>query len=68
MKWYKNLKIINKLISAFLVVAILGTIIGAFGIYFVTQIKNSDAELYSRDTLGIEYAGAAGGKLSAAPL
>ncbi len=58
-KWYKNLKIINKLISAFLVVAIMGTIIGLFGIFFVMQIKNSDAELYETDTLGLEYTGAA---------
>ncbi len=58
-KWYKNLKIVNKLISAFLVSAILGTIVGLLGIFFVMQIKNSDSELYKHDTLGLQYAGSA---------
>ena len=56
---FRNLKISKKLIVGFLIVAILASIIGVIGIISITKIRDSDATLYSQDTLGLQYAGSA---------
>lgn len=59
MAWFKNVSISKKLIIGFLIVAILASIIGVFGIFSVNRLKKSDTALYNEDTLGLQYAGSA---------
>ena len=46
MKWFQNLKIANKLIVAFLCVAVIAGIVGAVGVFNVTDLAQQDMELY----------------------
>ena len=55
MKWFQQLKLATKLVSSFLVVAIIATIVGGLGI---VQLRKSDERtriLYERDTRSVEY-------------
>ena len=57
MNWFKNLKIANKLIVGFLVVAIIASAVGIVGIVGILSIKQADSQLYEEDTRGMQYAG-----------
>lgn len=57
--WFLNLKISNKLIIGFLIVSFIALIVGIIGIINLNNIKNSDATLYNKNTLGLKYSGSA---------
>lgn len=50
MKWFYNLRISAKLITGFIIVAIIAGIVGAVGIFNILKINNLDTELYERHT------------------
>ena len=51
MNWFKNMKIRTKLLSSFLIVAILAGVIGYMGISRIKQIDAADTKLYEKITL-----------------
>lgn len=53
MQWFYNLKISTKLLSAFIVVAIVAAIVGAVGISNMNKLSKSDEELYQNMTVPI---------------
>ncbi|SHH63095.1 methyl-accepting chemotaxis protein [Sporobacter termitidis DSM 10068] len=59
MKWFKDFSITKKLITGFLVVILIAGCVGAIGVLNISAIKKSDAELYSQNTLSLQYSGAA---------
>ena len=52
MKWFYNLKIRVKMLSGFIIVALLGGIIGVFGIVNLTSMSRNEQALYSNNILG----------------
>ena len=48
MKWYKNLKIAVKLISGFLIIAILAAAVGVFGIIMISSNNTVSDEMFSK--------------------
>jgi len=54
MKWFYNLKINTKLLTSFIVVAIIAVIVGTIGIANIKALDNSDAELYEKTTVPIQ--------------
>ncbi|SHH61835.1 methyl-accepting chemotaxis protein [Sporobacter termitidis DSM 10068] len=59
MKWYTNLKITNKLVFGFLVLAIIAAIVGGFGMLTITQLRAIDKKLYEENAVALQYAGTA---------
>ncbi len=57
MKWFRNLKIANKLLAGFLVVAIVAVVAGTVGVVNVIHISRNGDLLYTQNTLGLNYAG-----------
>lgn len=55
MKWFKNLKVGVKLISGFLVVAIIAAAIGIFGIININKIMAADTLMYEENTQGLVF-------------
>ncbi len=55
MKWFLNMKIRTKLLSGFILVAILAGVIGVVGIINIKIIDNEDTILYERMTVPIMY-------------
>jgi methyl-accepting chemotaxis protein len=53
MSWYYNLKISVKLLSAFIIVAIIAGIIGVVGIVELKVIEEADSKLYEKITVPI---------------
>ncbi|MHB8064265.1 MAG: methyl-accepting chemotaxis protein [Ruminiclostridium sp.] len=53
MKWFYNLKISIKLLTGFIIVAIIAGVVGAVGILNIQSIKESDALLYTVNTVPI---------------
>ena len=51
MSWYYNLKISVKLLSAFIIVAIIAGIIGAVGVSKIGHISEADTKLYEKITM-----------------
>lgn len=51
MNWFLNLKLSKKLISTFVVVAVIGAVIGYFGIVSVKNLDENDDILYFRDVV-----------------
>lgn len=54
-KWFENAKISKKLSAGFLLITILGIIIGAVGIFSLVCMINAQQETYDQCTLGIKY-------------
>ncbi len=54
MKWFINLKLSVKLLTAFAVIALISGVIGYIGIVNITTISSKDAELYNDNTLSID--------------
>ena len=54
MKWFKNLKIAQKLISAFIIVAILIGIVGFIGIYNMNKINSNAVNMHDYNLKSIE--------------
>ncbi len=57
MKWYKNLKIAAKLITGFLVVAIIAAVVGVVGLINIYRINEADTLLYEQNAVGLAYVG-----------
>ncbi|MEA4955319.1 MAG: methyl-accepting chemotaxis protein [Pseudoflavonifractor sp.] len=55
-KYFENLKVSRKLSTGFLIVALLGTIIGIVGIFNLLKFSNDQQVTYDQCTLGIKYA------------
>jgi methyl-accepting chemotaxis protein len=51
MQWYSNLKISVKLLSSFIIVALIAGIIGTIGVKKLHQIDDADSKLYHRITI-----------------
>ena len=50
MKWFNDLKIAIKLLSGFIIVAIIAGIVGVFGITRIIEINDNDTLLYEQNT------------------
>ncbi|MCX7841716.1 MAG: methyl-accepting chemotaxis protein [Clostridia bacterium] len=50
MRWFNNLKISTKLISAFVAVALISGVVGAVGIFYINQIKDASESIYINNT------------------
>ncbi len=57
MRWFFNLKIAAKLISGFILVAVIAGIVGVVGIINLNEISSADKLLYEENTLGLNHAG-----------
>jgi methyl-accepting chemotaxis protein len=57
MKWYSNLKISVKLLSAFIIVAIIAGVIGAIGYVELRKIDDASTKLYEKITIPISDLG-----------
>jgi len=57
MNWYKNWKISVKLITGFLLVAIIAGLVGLVGLTNIMRLDDADSLLYKNNTLGIKYMG-----------
>ena len=57
MKWFMNLKIAVKLITGFVLVALIAAAVGVVGIVNMKAIEKSDTELYEKMTVPIEALG-----------
>lgn len=55
MKWFLNKKIAVKLISSFLVVAVIAGIVGGVGLININRISDADTQLFERNALGLDY-------------
>jgi len=53
MKWFNNLKMIQKLVSAFITVALFIGIVGFIGIYNMKNINNNIKNIYNVDLKGV---------------
>jgi methyl-accepting chemotaxis protein len=53
MKWFLNMKIAAKLLSSFIIVAIIAAVVGAVGIVSLKSADKSDTELYENMTVPI---------------
>ncbi len=51
MKWFYNLKISTKLLSAFILVALIAGVVGYTGISQITKIAQADRALYEREAI-----------------
>ncbi len=60
-KWLENAKISKKLSAGFLLITILGIIIGAVGIINTIRMINEQQSTYDRQTMGIVYSSGAEG-------
>ncbi|ANY65440.1 chemotaxis protein [Paenibacillus sp. BIHB 4019] len=56
MKWFNNLKISVKLISAFLIVAIILGVVGLFGIYNLGKMNTSQDDMYFNNLIPVKEA------------
>lgn len=57
MKWFHNMKIASKLITGFIIVALIACIVGVTGLVNLNAIQKADTLLYEENTLGLAYAG-----------
>ncbi|HIJ94801.1 MAG TPA: HAMP domain-containing protein [Desulfuromonadales bacterium] len=57
MSWYQNLKISVKLLSAFIVVALIAAAIGYIGVTKLHQIDDADTKLYEKVTIPLSDLG-----------
>jgi methyl-accepting chemotaxis protein len=54
MKWYKNLKLASKILSAFWVVIIFMGIVGFSGFYHINKVETNMDSLYNNDLVGVD--------------
>ena len=57
MKWFNNLKMIQKLVSAFILVSMFIGIVGFIGIYSMKNINKNLDNIYNNDLVGIKDVG-----------
>ncbi len=56
MQWFSNLKIGAKLILGFLVVAVIGAMVGVLGLVNMSRINDMATTMYEKEVLGLRYA------------
>ena len=56
MKWWQRSRVGTKLISGFVCVAVIGALIGGFGIQALAKINQMTHDMYFHETLGLRYA------------
>lgn len=56
MKWFYNLKTAVKLISAFIIVAIIVGVVGLFGLNNLSKLNDSLTDMYERRVTGVDQA------------
>ncbi|MRN57007.1 methyl-accepting chemotaxis protein [Paenibacillus monticola] len=54
MKWFNNMKMIRKLLSAFMIVSLFIGIVGVIGIYNMKKIDRNMENIYNIDLVGIQ--------------
>ena len=54
MKWFLNLKIAVKLISSFILVALIAGLVGVIGLININKINQEDTRLFVENTMGIK--------------
>ncbi len=59
MKWFLNLKIAVKLISSFILVALIAGLVGVIGLININRINQEDTQLFVENTMGIKTIGEA---------
>lgn len=59
MRFFSTMRVGTKLTMGFLIVAFLGAIVGAMGLYALSQVNKTADNMYRYETLGIQHAGAA---------
>jgi methyl-accepting chemotaxis protein len=52
---FKNMKVGTRLIAGFLMISILGAIVGAIGIRNMSIINDKASDMYQKELLGISY-------------
>jgi len=57
MKWFNNLKIIQKLVSAFILVSLFVGIVGFIGMYNMNNMNKAMDNIYTRDLVGVDTIG-----------
>jgi len=57
MRWFNNLKIATKLITGFLLIALISGTVGTVGIININTLDQADTQLYQENTLGVAYSG-----------
>lgn len=55
MTWFKNAKLATKLISAFLLMAIIAGCVGGYGLIKIFGLSRANTRLYEENALGIQY-------------
>ncbi|REK56581.1 MAG: methyl-accepting chemotaxis protein [Thermobacillus sp.] len=60
MKWFNNLRIATKLISAFVIVALIAGVLGVFGIYNMENVDTEYAAMYEDYGISLGNLGSAG--------
>ena len=66
MDWFRNLKIGQKLIGGFLIVAAIGAVIGLQGIWKASEMNDMAATMYQNETMGLSYVAEANTQVIAA--
>ena len=66
MWWFNRLKVGTKLISGFLMVAVIAAVIGLLGLRSVAELSGLLTTMYSRDVVGLQLASSANLELMAA--
>lgn len=56
MWWFNRLKVGTKLISGFLMVAVIAAVIGLLGLRSVAELSGLLTTMYSRDVVGLQLA------------
>ncbi len=57
MKWFNNLKIIRKLVSAFILVSLFVGIVGFIGMYNMNNMNKAMDNIYTMDLVGVDTIG-----------
>ena len=65
MQFFTNMRVGTKLIAGFLIVAFLGAVVGAVGVYALSQVNQTADNMYRYETLGIQHAGEAKSQIEA---
>lgn len=59
MKWFLDLKIAVKLVSSFVLVALIAGLVGVIGLFNIDRINQEDTQLFVENTMGIKTIGEA---------
>ena len=54
MKWYRNLKIGVKIVSGFLIIALIVAAVGVFGLISLETVNTKTDKMYTENTMAIE--------------